>query len=352
MGTSLYALDSRNASLTAFDMTDYGALIEKALNYYNEGDYDSSAQVWQDVLKRNNNYTMAFDGIGMAALQDGDYQASMKNYLLAGDYKGWGNAFTKWRKDWVSRNITWLVLVIVLLFLLPYIGSFCKKRLFKKRVRGKKRLALQKTSVLQSFRFSLYVCTHPFDGFWDLTHEKRGSIAAANALTALTALLQVFTITLAGKGFVTVNMANFNAFIYILRIILPLFLWVLVNWALTTLWDGKGTMREIYMGTAYALTPYILCTVLWLIFSHLLSTTEGSLLNMLQVIGLVWSALLILSAMMEIHDYTPGKTLLSSLVCIVGMAVVIFIFVIMVSLVSDTIGWGVSFFKEAAYRVS
>ena len=32
----------------------------------------------------------------------------------------------------------------------------------------------------QSLRYALHVITHPFDGFWDLIHEKKGSIAAAN----------------------------------------------------------------------------------------------------------------------------------------------------------------------------
>ena len=33
-----------------------------------------------------------------------------------------------------------------------------------------------------SLKYALYVITHPLDGFWDLTHEKRGSIAAANTI--------------------------------------------------------------------------------------------------------------------------------------------------------------------------
>ena len=32
------------------------------------------------------------------------------------------------------------------------------------------------TRYKDSLRYALYVMTHPFDGFWDLTHEKRGSI--------------------------------------------------------------------------------------------------------------------------------------------------------------------------------
>ena len=30
-----------------------------------------------------------------------------------------------------------------------------------------------------SLRYALHCIVRPFDGFWDLTHEKRGSMAAA-----------------------------------------------------------------------------------------------------------------------------------------------------------------------------
>ena len=35
---------------------------------------------------------------------------------------------------------------------------------------------------VQSLRYALHVITHPFDGFWDLSHEMRGTVAAANTL--------------------------------------------------------------------------------------------------------------------------------------------------------------------------
>ena len=44
---------------------------------------------------------------------------------------------------------------------------------------------------IQTLKFSLYCITHPLDGFWDLTHEKRGSIAAANTILILTLITRI-----------------------------------------------------------------------------------------------------------------------------------------------------------------
>ena len=42
-----------------------------------------------------------------------------------------------------------------------------------------------------SLKFALYCMTHPLDGFWDLTHEKRGTMAAANTILILSLLVRI-----------------------------------------------------------------------------------------------------------------------------------------------------------------
>ena len=39
---------------------------------------------------------------------------------------------------------------------------------------------------IDSMKYALHVITHPFDGFWDLIHEKRGTMAAADRLYGVT----------------------------------------------------------------------------------------------------------------------------------------------------------------------
>ena len=45
-----------------------------------------------------------------------------------------------------------------------------------------------------SMKFALYCLTHPLDGFWDLTHEKRGTYAAANTILFLTCFVRVISL--------------------------------------------------------------------------------------------------------------------------------------------------------------
>jgi hypothetical protein len=124
----------------------------------------------------------------------------------------------------------------------------------------------------KTLKYSLYVSTHPLDGFWDLTNEKRGSLAAANIIVFVSVVVEVLRITLTNFQFIKINMENFNAIIVLMRILLPVFLWTLANWSLTTLMDGKGRMADIYMAIAYALVPSVFINII-MIFK----ITEGTI---------------------------------------------------------------------------
>jgi hypothetical protein len=203
----------------------------------------------------------------------------------------------------------------------------------------------------RTLKYSLYVSTHPLDGFWDLTHEKRGSVAAANIIAVTAVIVEVLRLTLTNFQFVTVNMEYFNSIIVALRILLPIGLWTVANWSLTTLMDGKGRMFEIYMGVCYALTPYVIINIIMIVLSQFITFEEGAIYWVLAGFSALWTGLLILAAMMMIHDYSLVKTVLSSLLTVVGMGVMVFVFVIFFSLVSDAIAYFISLYKEILFRV-
>jgi DNA-binding beta-propeller fold protein YncE len=127
MGDSLYALDSRAAALTRFDLTVYGRKINQALSEYRAGRYESSAEVWEEVLKMNGNYDLAYIGIGRAALRQRDYLKAMKYYELKHYRIGYGKAFQLYRKQWVEENLWIILLALGILIVIPPVVRFLIK---------------------------------------------------------------------------------------------------------------------------------------------------------------------------------------------------------------------------------
>ncbi|MCL2175220.1 MAG: YIP1 family protein, partial [Treponema sp.] len=161
----------------------------------------------------------------------------------------------------------------------------------------------------------------------------------------------ILRLTLTNFQFVTINMEYFNSVIVAMRILLPVGLWTLANWSLTTLMDGKGRMSEIYMAICYALAPSVIINIILIILSQFITFDEGAVYWVLAGFAALWTGILIFTAMMMIHDYSPVKTILSSLLTIVGMGVIVFIFVIFFSLISDAISYFMSLYKEIIFRL-
>lgn len=202
-----------------------------------------------------------------------------------------------------------------------------------------------------SLKYALYVITHPLDGFWDLTHEKRGSIAAANTIVILTVLARIMSLQFTSFLFMQVYWEDVNIFLYIASILFPLALFCVGNWGLTTLFDGKGRLSQIYMGTAYAMTPYPLIQFPMILLSNVVTKEEGTFYHFAVVLSLAWVALLIICAMMEIHEYSLSKTLLFMVASVFAMMVMVFILLLFFSMISQGIAYFVSIAKEIMFRM-
>ncbi len=203
----------------------------------------------------------------------------------------------------------------------------------------------------KTLRYALYVISHPFDGFWDLTHEKRGSMAAANTIVFLTVLARIMSLQFTSFLFIQVYWENINIFLYIASILFPLALFCVGNWGLTTLFDGKGRLGQVYMGVAYALTPYALIQFPLIILSNIVTRDEAAFYGVLANVALFWCAALIVCAMLEIHEFTMAKTLFFIIASLFAMAVMVFILLLFFSMISQGIGYFVSIVQEIMYRM-
>ncbi len=203
-----------------------------------------------------------------------------------------------------------------------------------------------------SLRYALYVITHPFDGFWDLIHEKRGSIAAANTFMALFLLTYVMRLLYTNFQFMKVELQYLDILEQMGSLLIPFLILCLANWAMTTLFEGKGRFKDIYMAMCYALVPYILIQLPLVLISNMLTLEEGSLYSVLYTVSLVWCVLLVFVGLMQVHDYGPAKTFIFIIVTIFGATVIVFLILVFFSLLSDAVSYFVSIYREIVYRMN
>ena len=204
---------------------------------------------------------------------------------------------------------------------------------------------------LKTLKFALYCSTHPLDGFWDLTHEKRGSMAAANTILILTLLANIFKLQYTSFIFNKVYWPEENLLIHLASVLFPLALWCVGNWALTTLFDGKGRLNQVYMATCYSLTPYPLIQFPLIVVSNMVTVEEGAFYTVLSVLSLVWAGYLIITAMMEIHENSMSKTILFTVASVFAMLVMVFLLLLFFSMISQGISYFISLGREILFRM-
>ena len=197
-----------------------------------------------------------------------------------------------------------------------------------------------------SLRYGLHVITHPFDGFWDLIHEKRGTLAAAHTFLLLFLVTRVLKLMLTSFQFISVPIQYINVFEQMASLAFPFIILCLANWAMTTLFDGKGRFRDIYMAMCYALVPYVLIQLPLILVSNILTFEEGSFYHVLMSFSIIWCVFLAFTGLMEV----PPVTFL--LATVFGALVIIFLLLTFFSLLSDAASYFISMYREIVFRLN
>lgn len=140
LGTNVYVLDSKKCSVTVFKRTEFGSIVQEAMSLFNAGKYEESIEPWEEALRRDSNYWMAYIGLGNAYLNAKEYEKAM-DYFYFQSRSGYSDAFKSWRMNFVRENFTLFAVILLVLLLGIYIlSSIRSKKKAKKRAAATKLL--------------------------------------------------------------------------------------------------------------------------------------------------------------------------------------------------------------------
>lgn len=135
-GGKVYVLDSRKNSVTVFEQTEFGSIVQNAIALFNEGLYDEAKGPWEEVLRRDSNYWLAYIGLGNAYLNEGDYETAL-DYFYRNSRGGYNRAFKSFRIEFIRANFTYMLIILLVIILALVVFSYVRKYLKKKKAAGK-----------------------------------------------------------------------------------------------------------------------------------------------------------------------------------------------------------------------
>ncbi len=345
IGDKVYVLDKVKNNLTMFTLTDYGKAIHQATYLYDEGFFEEALEPWNRALKSDRTNPLTLRGIGRAYERLERYEEAMTFYRQAEAHRYYSDAYHEHRTEVLRKHFTLVMLIIIALLLIPL-----WKFIFRK-IKPKKVQPVDHAVYIKKYRFPFYLCLHPFKGWEDLKHEKQGSLWFANVMLVVWFLLTVLAYQYTGFVFNSNRLDRMNLFILLGSTFGVFLLWTVCNWGVCTLFDGKGTFREIWIFSAYSRMSWIILEIPVIILSRVLVREESFWLSLVITVQQVWTYVQLLLASKAAHQYTLKKTILSALLTLLGMILVVLIILLFVSLFTQMWSFIQTLVQEILMRV-
>ena len=205
--------------------------------------------------------------------------------------------------------------------------------------------------ILKGLKFTTYIYSHPFDGFWIMKSEKKGNIPTAIVLFVLMVATTVYRIVGPGYLFESATLNQFSPWALATVLAVLLLLYCICNWALTTLIGGSANIKEIFMATMYALTPVTLLNIPITLLCNVLVLEEAEFITFFTVISFIWALFLMLVSNSVIHEFTMLKSIVTFIITILGMVFAIILGLFFVYIVQQLFVWIGQIFSEISYRI-
>lgn len=196
-----------------------------------------------------------------------------------------------------------------------------------------------------------YAVSHPIEGFEDMRWKKAGSLKIAFAIVLLLFCALIADGRLYGFQFRSVQDKTFSIVPYFVKSAVVFGAWVVGNWAVCTILSGEGTIRNICIFSAYSLVPFIGQMLVNVLLSHVLVRDEAVFMHIIGLIGALWSALLLFSAVRAVHGYSVVKTFFAIFMTLAAVAVMLILLVLLLSLIQQVYIFVSTIVTEVTYRI-
>ena len=209
---------------------------------------------------------------------------------------------------------------------------------------------LGKFIVDDCIKLPTYILCHPLKGFEEFKRYKKGKMSVALVFVVLTILVNILSFQYNGFLINKNNLKDLNSIEQIAYVAGAIIVVTVANWSVTTLFDGKGNMKEIFMMVCYCLYPFIWANGVGIILSNILTEDEMAVHTLVIGLGVVLLCYMFFFGIISIHEYGLVQCLLTILFTIVAALVVLFACLLFFDLFQRMYGFAYTLYREITLR--
>lgn len=348
---TLYVADKQRNLIQVLKPTEFAGLVHQATALYLDGKYAQSEQPWQQVLRLNSMFDLAHTGIGMVAFKAGNYKEAEEEFQLSYNKEQFSNAYWEIRRNWLMDNASKYMIGLIALFAAAAVA----KRAYRAYGFGTFAVSGWRGFRRQRFVAQLFhtfrMLRHPIDGYWELEAEGKASVWSATVLLGWLFFVRIFELYQTNFLFAGADPSQINLFTEAFKTFIPFFGWIISNYLVSAINDGEGKFRDIYKGTIYALSPYLIFGIPLTVLSRGLTEMEKVIYDFSMGGIILWCGFLLFIMVKEIHGYELVETVKNILLTLFGMLMMAVIAFILFGLSSQVTDFIYSIYQEVKIRV-
>ena len=203
----------------------------------------------------------------------------------------------------------------------------------------------------EKWKYLFYTLSHPMDGYYWIRHRENGSVPIAILLVILFSFS--FSMNRRYASFVVndIDPRTVDSLTELGGILMLFAVLCVGNWSITCLMNGEGRMKDIVIAVGYATLPLILTFIPVTLFSQFVAENEEAFYSVILGVGIAYAAIMLLMGIMQVHNYTLGKTLLTLFLTLIAAFIIIFLGLLIVDLINQVITFFQSIYTELIFRL-
>lgn len=346
----IFVLDKKQNGVVIYQATEFASLVHEGIAMYADGLYEQSEDIWERVRKMNTGFVMAYEALAKASYKKQDYSQALDFYAVAGNDGGYAQAFWVARNNWLQNNLTTAIVILFILFILwKVIQKLDEEKEILEPLR-KARDRFISIPLVEQVLFAKMVMKKPIDAYYDIKRKGKATIASATVLYLWFVILQITDIYVVGLLFNTHDVNHVNLAEVLVGAIGPIVLFVLCNYLVSSITEGEGRAKDLYIGLAYAMSPYLVAALPLQIITNVLVQNESFVYHFPMLLVIAWSAILFFMMVQEMHNYSFKETVKNLLITLFTICLFLLIGFIVYLLYGQLSDFVVSIVQEVAIR--
>lgn len=351
--SNIYILDRGSKVMKVYYPTVFTDYVHDALSDYQEGFYVESQEPWRQVLKMNDFFDLAHKGMANAYFSLGQYDEALEEYYIANDRDGYSDAYWEVRNAWLIEYAPTFVLIIFAL-LIVFVINIKFKIVAYATTPVKKGIGWtrKKSKIVDQVLFVFSYLRNPADKTYEIKRKNRIQVFPVTVLLMIYFIFYIIYIYNLGFLFNYRHIENINIFEEVVKIILPIIVWVVANFLVGTIREGEGRLRDVYITTIYSLAPYFLLLPVIALVSQALTYNESFIISFMHTIAILLTVIYFFFMVKETHFYNVKDTLKSIFISAFTMVMMLLGVFILYILLNELVILIRDIIMEVFYRVA